>query len=90
MNDIYLKREKNTNHFLCSYKIQKKMSSVSGFDETLDMRTPDTLKLHPQNSFDTNLQEGQIRLLSQLERITYVVLLRRWEEDSFVVMTFSH
>lgn len=90
MNDINLKREKNTNHFLCSYKIQKKMSSISGFDETQDMRTPATLKLHPQNPFDTNLQEGQIRLLSQLERITYVVLLRRWEEDSFVVMTFSH
>lgn len=90
MNDINLKREKNTNHFLCSYKIQKKMSSISGFDETQDMRTPATLKLHPQNPFDTNLQEGQIRLLSQLDRITYVVLLRRWEEDAFVVMTFSH
>jgi len=90
MNDINLKREQNTNHFLCSYKIQKKMSSVSGFDETQDMRTPDTLKLHPQNPFDTNLKKGQIRLLSQLDRITYVVLLRRWEEDSFIVMTFSH
>lgn len=90
MNDIYLKREKNTNHFLCSYRIQKRMSSVSGFDETHDMRTPATLKLHSQNPFDTNLQEGQIRLLSQLARITYVVLLHRGEEDSFVVMTFSH
>lgn len=90
MSDINLKREQNTNHFLCSYKIQKRMSTVSGFDETLNMCTGAAVKLHPRNPFDTNLQEGQIRLLSQLERITYVVLLRRWEEDSFVVMTFSH
>lgn len=40
--------------------------------------------------FDANLAPGQIRLLSQPERLTYVALLRRWEEDSFVVMPFSH
>ena len=90
MKDIKLTREQNTNHFLGSYKIQKEMSFVSGFDETQDMTTSASLELHPQNPYDTNLQEGQIRLLSQLENITYVVLLRRWESDSFVVMTFSH
>ena len=90
MSDMNMKRETNTNHFLCSYKIQKRMSTVSGFDETQNMRTGKSVKLHPQNPFDTNLKEGQIRLLSQLDRITYVVLLRRWEEDAFVVMTFSH
>ena len=90
MNDVDSKRSQNTGHFLCSYGIQKKMSAVSGFDEERDMRTGNAVELCPQNSFDTNLKEGQIRLLSQLERITYVVLLRRWEEDSFVVMTFSH
>ena len=90
MSDMNMKRETNTNHFLCSYKIQKRMSTVSGFDETQNVRTGKSVKLHPQNPFDTNLKEGQIRLLSQLDRITYVVLLRRWEEDAFVVMTFSH
>ena len=90
MSDMNMKREKNTNHFLCSYKIQKRMSEVCGFDETQNMQTGKSVKLHPQNPFDTNLKEGQIRLLSQLDRITYVVLLRRWEENAFVVMTFSH
>lgn len=90
MSNVNLKREQNTSHFLCSYKIQKRMSTVSGFDESQDMRTGETVKLHPQNPFDSNLKEGQIRLLSQLDRITYVVLLHRWEEDAFVVMTFSH
>lgn len=77
MSDMNMKRETNTNHFLCSYKIQKRMSTVSGFDETQNVRTGKSVKLHPQNPFDTNLKEGQIRLLSQLDRITYVVQIGR-------------
>lgn len=90
MNELYENRKQNTALFLRSYEIQKKMSTVSGFDEDEDMRTPNVGQLHRQNPCDPDLRAGQIRLLSQLERITYVVLLRRWEEDSFVVMTFSH
>lgn len=90
MNDLNPKRQKNTTCFLNSYSIQEKMKSVSGFDESRNMATTHTVPLQPQNAYDTNLQCGQIRLLSQLDRITYVVLLRRWEGDSFVVMTFSH
>lgn len=90
MNKLNQERQKNTAYFLTSYGIQEKMRSVSGFDENQDMTTAQVVQLHPQNSFDTNLQAGQIRLLSQLDRITYVALLRRWEDDSFVVMTFSH
>ena len=47
MSDMNMKREKNTNHFLCSYKIQKRMSTVSGFDETQNMRTGKSVKLNP-------------------------------------------
>lgn len=90
MDRFTKEREQNTASFLQSYQIQKAMSTVSGFDESEDMETNPAIILNPQNSFDSNLQAGQIRLLSQLERITYVVLLRRWEKDSFVVMTFSH
>ena len=90
MNKLDEKRELNTTCFLRSYCIQKQMSTVSGFDETLNMTTAKAVKLYPKNPYDTNLQEGQIRLLSQPERITYVVLLQRAENDSFVVMAFSH
>ncbi len=90
MNNLNQKRQKNTTYFLNSYGIQKKMRSVSGFDENRNMTTAHVVQLRPQNPYDTNLQGGQIRLLSQLDCITYVALLRRWENDSFVVMTFSH
>lgn len=90
MNEINDTRSKNTAFFLKSYGIQKKMETVAGFDENRTMETAHAVQLSPQNSYDTNLQCGQIRLLSQLEHITYVVLLQRWEKDSFVAMTFSH
>ncbi len=90
MDELTRKREQNTAFFLRAYQIQKAMSTVAGFDEFEDAQNSSAVSLNPQNPFDTDLQEGQIRLLSQLERITYVVLLRRWEKDSFLVMTFSH
>lgn len=90
MNSFKQKREQNTENFLRSYKIQMQMSTVSGFDENQDMTTDGSVELSPKNPYDTQLQSGQIRLLSQLDRITYIVLLRRWEEDSFLTMTFSH
>ena len=40
--------------------------------------------------FNAELAPGQIRLLSQPDKLTYVALLRRWEKNSFVVMPFSH
>lgn len=90
MNTIDKLRQKNTDDFLRSFGIQKKMSSVSGFDEDMEMSTAHKVELHPQNPFDSDLQCGQIRLLSQTSRITYVVLLRRQENGSFLVMAFSH
>ena len=39
MNDFKDKRSRNTECFLKSYGIQKKMATVSGFDETQAMGT---------------------------------------------------
>ncbi len=66
------------------------MSSVSGSIENNETVIPFHINKNSLNPFNTDLDCGQIRLLRDVERITYVVLLRRWERDSFVAMTFSH
>ncbi len=89
MEKFFDKRKEYVANFIKSFLTQKQLSQVSGFDETEDMCTDNAVSLSPTHPFDENLNVGQIRLLSQTERITYVVLLRRWEENSFVVLPFS-
>ena len=84
----YFENRKNfVSDFVSSYLIGKQLEEVSGFDENADFTT--TVKTVDMNPFDTKLAEGQIRLLSQTQRVTYVALLRRWGDDAFVVMPFS-
>lgn len=87
MEKYFEKRKNFVSDFVSSYLIGKQLEEVSGFDENADF----TSNITPvaKNPFDTELAEGQIRLLSQTERITYVALLRRWGDDAFVVMPFS-
>ncbi len=88
MEKFYQERKKAVANFLRSFYLRKQLSEVSGYDENADLSTRS--EMVPENPFSADLAAGQIRLLSQAEEITYVVLLRRWEEDSFVVMPFSH
>ena len=87
-------RKVSTMHFMQLWQRHQKLTAFNaeeaneGETDALD----NTTSVEPTNyaPFDTDLASGQIRLLSQPERITYVALLRRWEDDSFVVMPFSH
>lgn len=81
-------QKQNTVKFLKSYFLRMKLAEVSGYDEDEDMSTSakPTAKVNP---FDEELGEGQIRLLADTERITYVVLLKRWDDDAYLVMPFS-
>lgn len=84
------KRRENTANFLNSYYIQRKLSEVSGFDENASMETSHGVRSAAIHEFDTDLKCGQIRLLADVERITYVVLLQRCGDDAFVTTAFSH
>ncbi len=84
------KRRALTCEFISDYLVDCRLRKVSGFDEEADQSTPGILQLPERNPFDGNLKEGQIRLLSQPSELTYVVLLRRWGDDAFVVTPFSH
>ena len=89
MEKFFEKRKELVAKFIKSYLIQKELEKTPGFDENEDMGTSEDVKLAACNPFDTELEAGQIRLLSNTKRITYVALLRRWEDNSFVVMPFS-
>ena len=87
MEKYFEKRKSYVSDFIKSYLLYKQLEEVSGFDENRDFTT--SIKPVDMNPFDEELAEGQIRLLSQTERITYVALLKRWGNDAFVVMPFS-
>ncbi len=89
-NRIRDMRKANSKAFLSAYLIDRRLREISGFDEDEKMPTTIDGELPPMNPFDDNLQEGQIRLLSQPSELTYAVLLRRWGENAFVVAPFSH
>lgn len=88
--NIEEKRRENTKRFLNSYYLQKDFSTVSGFDETALMETSREIRSAAIRDFDTNLKCGQIRLLADVECITYVVLLHSSGNDAFVTTAFSH
>ena len=88
--NIEEKRRENTRNFLNSYYLQKDFSTVSGFDENVSMETSRDIRSAAIHKFDTDLKCGQIRLLADVERITYVVLLHSWGDDAFVTTAFSH
>ena len=84
------KCRQNTENFLRSYLIQKAMSEVSGYDEALGLETSADIPSTPIRPFNEDLQCGQIRLLADVDRLTYIVLLRRWNDKAFMTMAFSH
>ena len=87
MKKFFEQRKKSVTDFLASYLMDRELASVPVFDEDEDMTTVGTVC--EAGAYDKDLAEGQIRLVKDTERITYVVLLRRWEADSFLVMPFS-
>lgn len=90
MSTIWEKRRHNSEDFLQSYCIIRKMSEVSGYDEDASFEVSKPVELAPINPYDPQLEVGQIRLLSQTEFTTYVVLLQRWGKEAFLTMAFSH
>lgn len=90
MEKFFEQRKEHVAQFMAMYLAFNQISQEPGYDESEDMETSESAVLYPSNPFDTNLEAGQIRLLGKTKRITYVVLLKRWENNSFVVMPFSN
>ena len=89
MNDnvkFFDERKKYVSDFMKAYLLTKKLQDASVDDNENQETTVPLCKTHP---FDTHLEAGQVRVLRHTQRVTYVVLLKRWEDDSFVVTPFS-
>ena len=83
-------RKELTRSFMQSYLLDRRMREASAADDVEDTGTLETtVSPTPSDPFDEELAQGQIRVLSQLDAIVYVVLLRRWTDSSFLVMPFS-
>ena len=88
--NIQEKQQQNTERFLTSYLMRKDLSQVSGYDESQSLETSPGKTPAPVRPFNGNLRCGQIRLLANVDQITYIVLLRKLGDDAFLTMAFSH
>lgn len=91
MTKLEEERKDLTRRFMQSYLLDCRMREASAADDdTEDTGTWETtVSPTPSDPFDEELAQGQIRVLSQLDAIVYVVLLRRWTASSFLIMPFS-
>lgn len=79
-------RRKASLDFMRSYQIRRHLMTADVGNEVTSDVSGDVVNPHPYHPFPI---AGQVRLLSQTEELTYVLLLRRWSEDSFLVVPFS-
>ena len=80
-------RAARTEAFLTSFLIREKLAAVPIREENCE--TSSEITLRPMNPFNPFPGVGQIRLLSQIDGISYVLLARKWGEDAFLVIPFS-
>ena len=88
-------RQKAVEKFLLQQTIMKRLSEVDfGMDVSCTTSEQDKLAreectrhIHP---YDTEIAAGQVRMLSGTERPTYVLVARRWDELSWLILPFSN
>ena len=91
LNDV---RQKSIHGFFTQYAIRRKLMKTT-FDETVTSTTPEENDAARKECarhvrpFDQEIATGQIRMLSGMERPTYVLVARRWDERSWLVIPFS-
>ena len=89
MTKLEEERKDLTRRFMQSYLLDCRMREASAADTEEVGSWETTVSPTPSDPFDEELAQGQIRVLSQLNAIVYVVLLRRWTDSSFLIMPFS-
>lgn len=85
--DIMEYRKSATEAFLRSMKIREMLSLKEADEE--DCSTSGNVMLSRRRPFHPFLGEGQIRLLSQPDQLIYVLLMKKWDERSYLVVPFS-
>ena len=87
-------REKWTENFLAAYELKKQLAAI-GDDEIVSETTPEedaaareecAKRVRP---FDGGVAAGQVRMQWGPETPTYVLVARKWDETSWLVIPFS-
>jgi len=76
-----------TRSFMQSYAIRTQLAEIDLPDEEAPVSAD--IQLCKRSPFHPFLEDGQIRLLSQPDALVYVLLLRRWSDNSYLVIPFS-
>ena len=90
MHKFYNERKNYVSSFLKEYlTVSSLANATSEMEPDMSLACDYEIKSKVQ-PFDEDVQEGQIRLLSQTEEITYIAILKQWANNLFVVAPFSH
>jgi len=87
-------RREATQKFLASYKMRKQLGEVASEDNVPTMESDNDSDVREKCSrlirpFDPCIAAGQVRILSGVENIAYVLVTRKWDADSWLIVPFS-
>ena len=87
-------RREATQKFLLAYKLRKRLGAVATEDNETTMKSDNDSDIrekcaHLVRPFDHDIGAGQVRVLSGVESIAYVLVTRKWDEGSWLVIPFS-
>ena len=87
-------RREATQKFLLAYKLRKQLGEVATEDNETTMKSDNDSDMrekcaHLVRPFDHDIGAGQVRVLSGVESIAYVLVTRKWDEGSWLVIPFS-
>ncbi len=83
-----------TQKFLLAYKLRKQLGEVAAEDSMTKEGTDYDFEAREEcarlvRPFDSGVAEGQVRILSGVESIAYVLVIRKWDVGSWLVIPFS-
>lgn len=82
-------RIRNVEAFLTSLEIRRRLSETDASEDAISTEPANSefFKTNPCHPFPF---AGQVRVLKDVTELTYVLLARKWDADSFLVIPFSH
>ena len=98
MEKFFEERKKNSLEFIKSYLITQSIAEAMSEDEEYEEYSKEDIERQknmifqkaPRNDYDSNVSVGQIRMLRNTERPTYVLVFGVLGSGNFLVMPFSH
>ena len=94
-NEIVTDAKKSaTRDFLVAYELRKQMAQIDAGDIVVDSTPEEAAAAREEcaklvRPFDEDISVGQVRAISGTRDVTYVLVARQWDEQSWLVIPFS-